>query len=117
MSKKKKKKLKKKKAQKKQQIIQNNSPNAVVQEAESSDAPEKSEVGVPTESVGKDENIYEEIYKDQRYSYIRKDVVKVLMVLLALIIILIAIYLLDKSYSFLGPVGDWLYKIMNIQTQ
>jgi len=121
MSKKKKKKLKKKKSQKKQQMVQNKpqkNPDVIdiAQNAKGSDAPEKSEVGIPTENVGK-ENIYEEIYKDQRYSYIRKDVIKVLVVLLILILILFAIYILDKSYSFLSPVGDWLYKVMNIQTQ
>ncbi len=114
MSKKKKKKLKKLKKKKKQQV----------QKEQKNIQPQKTdevEVEVPEKKEGKleedDENIYEEIYKDQKYSYIKRDVIKVLVVLVALIILLFAIYFLDKTYSFLGPVGEWLYKILNIQTQ
>jgi len=117
MSKKKKKKLKKSR-QSKNKMMSGSRPEALGKKSiNTPNIISEPEVVENVEGEQEEKNIYEEIYKNQRYSYIKKDVAKVLVVLLILVVLLFAIYFLDKSYSFLKPVGDWLYKIMNIQTQ
>lgn len=52
-----------------------------------------------------------------KYQPIRHDVFKLLIVLASLAVVFIAIYLVGAKTSILSTIGDWLYKVSNIQTQ
>lgn len=56
-------------------------------------------------------------YEDKEYLYIRKDIRKILTIMLVIILFTIGLYYLDQKTSYLYQAGDWLYKIFNITTQ
>ncbi len=50
---------------------------------------------------------------NEKYLHVRKDVNKLLIVLLILAIVLMGIYFIGLKTNILTVVGDWLYKIGN----
>lgn len=54
---------------------------------------------------------------NEKYLPIRKDVKKLLIVLAILAVLFVAIYFVGQKTTILTTIGDWLYKISNIQTQ
>ncbi|MFA5927446.1 MAG: hypothetical protein WCT32_02995 [Patescibacteria group bacterium] len=53
---------------------------------------------------------------DPRYKMIRRDVRRVLITVAALLIILFGTYILGLKTGALGSLGEWIYKIANIQS-
>lgn len=56
-------------------------------------------------------------YDDPAYRDEKKVVIKILLIILGLVIILIAAYYINLKTTVLSSFGDWVYKILNIQTQ
>lgn len=56
------------------------------------------------------------IYTDNQYSHVKKDVKKILIMILLMILFLIGVYILNQNTTVLTEFGDWIYKILNIQT-
>lgn len=54
---------------------------------------------------------------DPQFSRIRKDVKKITMIMAVMAAILIGIYFLNKQTTLLEGLGDWLYRVGNIQVQ
>lgn len=54
---------------------------------------------------------------NEKYKPIRKDIKKLGIVLASLIVLFVVIYIIDGKTGFLGHIGNWVYKITNIQTQ
>lgn len=53
----------------------------------------------------------------EEFKYVKKDVRKILLLMLGIVILLLALYFIDQSSHYLNTVGSWFYKILNIQTQ
>lgn len=58
----------------------------------------------------------DEIYLSDEYKHVKTDIRKILIVMAIIIIILFGLYFLDRNYGFLGRIGDYIYKISNIQS-
>jgi len=54
---------------------------------------------------------------DAKYTYVRKDVTKLLIVIASLAIIFVGIYILGQQTAILSNIGNWIYKIGNFQLQ
>lgn len=65
----------------------------------------------------KTDSLDETFYKTDKYNYVKKDITKIVIILLAIIIILIGTYYLSQETSVLSQFGDWVYKICHIQTE
>jgi uncharacterized membrane protein len=52
---------------------------------------------------------------NEKYSFVRKDVTKLLITLGVLAILFVGFYILGKTTGTLESVGSWIYKITNIQ--
>jgi len=50
-----------------------------------------------------------------KYAYVRKDVLKLGIVIASLAIIFTGIYIIGQKTTVLANVGDWIYKIGNFQ--
>ena len=46
-----------------------------------------------------------------KYAYVRRDVMKLLLVILILAIIFVGIYILGQRTAVLANIGDWIYKV------
>jgi len=54
-------------------------------------------------------------YKTDQYDHVKKDIKKILIIMVIIIVALIGIYILSMKTSILSSFGDWVYKILNIQ--
>lgn len=54
---------------------------------------------------------------NQEFNYVRRDVKKILIIMVLIIVIIIALYFVDAKTTVLSSMGDWFYKLFNIQTQ
>ena len=50
-----------------------------------------------------------------KYNYVKRDVFKLLALILIMLILAGGIYVMNQQYGFLSAVGDWIYKIANFQ--
>lgn len=50
------------------------------------------------------------------YAHVQKDVKKILIIMSSIMILLAIIYYLSTTTPLLSSLGDWIYKILNIQT-
>lgn len=57
-----------------------------------------------------------DVYQTDEYAHVKKDIRKILIIMLIIVIVLIGIYLLSLKTSFLTNFGNWTYKLLNIQT-
>ena len=57
------------------------------------------------------------VVESAEFQHVRKDVKKIMTLLLIIIIVLIILYFVDQKTTILSSAGDWIYKILNIQTQ
>ncbi|PIS07522.1 hypothetical protein COT78_03235 [Candidatus Berkelbacteria bacterium CG10_big_fil_rev_8_21_14_0_10_43_13] len=48
---------------------------------------------------------------DERYTYVRRDVRKLMIVLAVLIVLFVATYFLNTKTTVLDNFGDWIYKV------
>lgn len=53
---------------------------------------------------------------ENEYAYVKGDIKKILLIFFSIIVFLIAIYIVDIKTTLLSSFGDWIYKILNIQT-
>lgn len=67
------------------------------------------------EIEAKDEK--EEFYQTDQYAHVKKDIQKILIIMSSIIIVLFGVYYLSLKTSYLNVIGDWIYKVTNIQTQ
>ncbi|MEI6498715.1 MAG: hypothetical protein WCO23_02005 [bacterium] len=51
------------------------------------------------------------------YTHVRKDIRVILLTILLLAVLIVAVYFLGNKTSILTNFGDWIYKILNLQTQ
>jgi hypothetical protein len=51
-----------------------------------------------------------------QYSYVRRDVKKILLFILLMIILLVVAYFINTKTTIFQSFGNWIYKITNIQT-
>lgn len=58
----------------------------------------------------------EEQIAEHQYKYVKKDVKRVLIYVVLMILILAAVYVLSIKTSVFSSFGDWVYKLLNIQT-
>ncbi|MFA7244044.1 MAG: hypothetical protein WC080_02045 [Patescibacteria group bacterium] len=56
-------------------------------------------------------------YDDPAYKDEKKIVVKILLTILLMVVILIVAYYVNQKTTILSSFGDWVYKLLNIQTQ
>ncbi len=54
---------------------------------------------------------------NDEYYYVKSDVKKILLIMLAIVIFIIGLYLIDLKTPYLQNIGIWFYKILNIQSQ
>jgi len=57
-----------------------------------------------------------ESYSSDKYAHVKTDIKKILIIMAIIFLILIGIYILSFKTTFLNTFGDWVYKILNIQT-
>ena len=57
-----------------------------------------------------------DFHDNKEYSHVKKDVKKILFLILVLAIIFVGIYFLGQKTSILIQFGDWIYKTAHIQT-
>lgn len=71
------------------------------------------------ESLGveaeKEEETEPDIYMSDKYDHVKKDIKKILIIMLSIFIILFGVYYLSLKTTYLASIGDWIYKILNIQ--
>jgi len=56
-------------------------------------------------------------YLNNQYDHVKKDVKKILFIIIILGVIFAGICLLGAKTNVLNSFGDWIYKVANIQTQ
>ena len=61
------------------------------------------------------EKVIETPEEDNRYEYVKKDVRKLIISILGLIVLAAIIYFLNQKFLFLQSLGNWIYKIANFQ--
>ena len=54
---------------------------------------------------------------EAEFEHVKGDVKKILLLLFAIIVVLLVLYFVDNKTHYLSTVGDWFYKVLNIQTQ
>ncbi len=60
----------------------------------------------------------EEVKEEQNeYSYIRKDVRNVLIILAIMLALIVTAYIIDQNTTIFSQFSDWLFKVTNIQIQ
>ena len=76
------------------------------------------ETSVITETTApKLEKTEEDPYELHQYDHVRKDIRKILFLLAVITVLFIGASVINSKTSALTSIGDWLYKIANIQTQ
>jgi len=58
----------------------------------------------------------DDFYQTNEYAHVRRDIKIVLALLAGIIILLFVIYYIGLKTTYLATFGNWLYKILNIQT-
>ncbi|MFA4996001.1 MAG: hypothetical protein WC536_02545 [Patescibacteria group bacterium] len=56
-------------------------------------------------------------YSNNQYDHVKKDVKKILFIILILGVLFTGICLLGAKTNVLSSFGDWIYRVANIQTQ
>lgn len=56
-----------------------------------------------------------DVYKTDKYDHVKKDIKKILIIMLIIVLALFGTYLLSFKTSFLGTFGNWVYELLNIQ--
>ena len=51
------------------------------------------------------------------YAHVKVDVKKILLIMTIIVVLLLVTYYIDLKTSYLNNIGNWIYKILNIQTQ
>lgn len=69
------------------------------------------------QTVEKAKKVEEDPYASGQYDHVRKDVKKILFIISILVLIFVAVWLVGAKTNLLTSIGDWIYKIANIQTQ
>lgn len=54
--------------------------------------------------------------KDE-YSYVRKDIRKIIFIMLIIVLLVVVLYFSNQQTAWIPKVGDWIFKLLNIQTQ
>jgi len=57
-----------------------------------------------------------EFYETDKYGYVKKDISKIIIILASLFILLFVFYYFSVKTSIFSGIGDWIYRILNIQT-
>jgi len=70
-----------------------------------------------SEIIKKDATNNEEEELNRQYDYVRRDVLKLGLVISILVLIFIAIYFVSLKTSLLQTAGDWIYQISHFQIQ
>lgn len=78
---------------------------------------EKEIISEIKEIKNRDNELHDDIYMTDKYEHVRKDVKKILLIMSSIIIVLIATYFLNQKTTYLTSLGNWIYKILNIQVQ
>lgn len=55
-------------------------------------------------------------YDTDQYDYVKHDIKKILIIMVSIIILLFGFYYLGLKTTALDTLGNWIYKILNIQT-
>lgn len=55
-------------------------------------------------------------YDTQKYDYVKHDIKKILIIMGSILIVLFAFYFIELKTTILDTTGNWIYKILNIQT-
>lgn len=58
----------------------------------------------------------DDFYGTDKYNHVKKDVVKILIIMAAIVLVIVAVYILNSKTTIFTSFGDWVYKILNIQT-
>ena len=62
------------------------------------------------------ETVANDPYQTEHYAYVRHDIKKILLIILAALILLTGAYFISTKTTIFTTFGDWMYKILNIQT-
>ena len=81
--------------------------------ADVTEAPEIIEEKIP--EVARDAIIPAE--EEKEYSYVRRDVKKILIVMGSVVALLIIAFIINSKTTIFYSMGNWLYSALNIQTQ
>ncbi len=54
--------------------------------------------------------------ESHEYDHVRKDVIKILLLMLGIVILIVVLYFIGIESNYLTSIGDWFYKILNIKT-
>lgn len=57
------------------------------------------------------------VEEQKEYAYVRKDVKKILIVMGSIIVLLIIAFIVNSKTTIFYSMGNWLYNMLNIQTQ
>ena len=55
-------------------------------------------------------------YKTDKYAHVKVDIKKILIIMAIIILVLFGVYVLSLKTTILDSFGNWIYKILNIQT-
>jgi hypothetical protein len=53
---------------------------------------------------------------EEEYAYVKKDIRKILLIMLIIVVLVVALYFSNQQTAWIPKVGDWIFKILNIQT-
>jgi hypothetical protein len=56
-----------------------------------------------------------DIYMSDKYDHVKRDVKKILLIMFAILIVLFLTYYVSLKTTYLSSLGNWIYKILNIQ--
>lgn len=56
----------------------------------------------------------ENAYKNPEYDHVKKDIKKILLIITILIVLFAGIYVLGEKTNSLKAIGDWIYRVANI---
>lgn len=62
------------------------------------------------------EEIETDHYNTDKYDHVKKDVKKILVIMASIIILLLITYFVSLKTHYLNSLGDFIYRITNIQT-
>jgi len=54
-------------------------------------------------------------YDVAEYAHVQKDVKKILIIMISIVVLLFIIYYVSTATSVLTTMGDWLYRVLNIK--
>lgn len=60
---------------------------------------------------------HNEAYLTKQYDHVRRDIKKVTLIMTLILLSVVGFYFLNDKTPYLTNLGDWIYKVANIQTQ